>query len=248
MHIHTEFCGHAPEMTIPAIIARAQQLNLETIAITSHVFSPDDLSLISHICDEIADIKPDLRVIVGAEVDVDGLRSDGRLVTDNLDNIDYVVAGFHYIPGPGNFPHTPDDNPLEPQVLFESWRSTLLGIVSNRGVHTLAHPGRMIGTAIDLDIYFDDILSVFAEAAEISATNNIVWEINELTGFRLPEYYQQQWYRIYQVALDAGVKIIYGSDAHDLSCICLTDFTDTVLAKLPTDCLSNPDSIEAISR
>ena len=242
LHIHTDYCGHAPGMTIRAIIARAESLELETIGLTIHIFGPGDLGLLEPIKTEVGKIKTDCRVIVGAEIDVDGYRSNGTLVTGDLETIDYVVASIHYVPTVGNYPFTPEDCTLKPAELLGGWRTTLLGVVSNSQVDTLAHPGRMIATAIDLDVHFDDVLAVFGEAAKLSADNNIAWELNELTGYRLDYYYQQQWYRLYEIALEYGVKLIYGSDAHDLDSVGRSAFTNSILKNLPPNSLATPRS------
>ena len=243
MHIHTEYCGHAYGTTVESICSRADELGLDTIAITDHIFRPDDLPVVTRIRREVEECSPDCRVIIGAEVDVDGQFEDGRLVTDDLDGIDYVIAGFHYVPTIGNYPHCPQDCDLRDEQFLEVWRSSLLGIVSNPAIHTLAHPGRLVAASVDLDVWFDDVLAVFAEVAELSARNGIAWEINELTGFRLSEHYRKQWHRIYRIGLDEGVKLIYGSDAHDPSAIAMCDFAKLVLRDLPEGCLSAPDDI-----
>lgn len=243
MHIHTAYCGHAHGTTVESICARADELGLNTIAITDHVFAPGDLPVISQIRREAEECNPDCRVIVGAEVDVDGLYEDGRLVTGDLEGIDYVIAGFHYVPGIGNYPHSPSDCTLKPEEFLKVWQNSLLGIVSNSAVDTLAHPGRLVAASIDLDTYFEDVLAVFEEVAQLSAANNVAWEINELTGFRLSEYYQRQWHRIYRIGLDAGVKLVYGSDAHDPLSIATGEFANLVLHDLGEGCLSGPDDI-----
>ncbi|MFC1677212.1 PHP domain-containing protein [Planctomycetota bacterium] len=243
MHIHTEYCGHAKPMNIKAILARADELGLKTIAIATHVFKPLDLNVMEWIREDAAKIEHNCRVIVGAEIDVDGRFCDGRLVTDDLDGIDYVVAGFHYIPGVGNYPRQWSDCSLEPQSMFERWRSSLLGIVSNPRIDTLAHPGRVLACAMDIEPIFNHVLQVFAEAAEISAHNNITWEINEHNGHKINPYCYNNWHRIYQTALDAGVKLIYGSDAHSPEEIGLTSFTSTILDKLPANSLIGPESL-----
>ena len=104
MHIHTAYCGHAPTMTINAIIKAAEEKQMETIAITSHVFTEADLALIPQIRNEIAKIKTDVKVIIGAEVDADGMRTDGKLVTDKFDRLDYVLGTLHWIPTTGVYP------------------------------------------------------------------------------------------------------------------------------------------------
>jgi len=243
MHIHTDYCGHAVDMDVAGICARADELGLETIAITDHVFSEDGLPVVTAIRAELAGVRHRCRVIVGAEIDVDGDYDDGRLVTDRLSAIDYVVAGFHYIPRTGAYPMSPDDCLLPAEQFLEVWRRALLGIVSNPAIHTLGHPGRLAAAALDLDVHFDSVLAVLAEAAEISAANRVAWELNELTGSRLNGRYQRQWHRVLMPAVCAGVKIVYGSDAHSPDAIGRTVFARTVLANLPDGCLAGPDEI-----
>jgi histidinol phosphatase-like PHP family hydrolase len=243
LHIHNEYCGHAPQMSVPKIIERADQIGLKTIAIASHIYSSQELPLLGKIKTEIKSVKHDCRIIVAAEVDVDGKYCDGRLVTDDLDNIECVIAGFHYVPGPGNYPRTLEDCPLKPKEMFQRWKSSLLGLVSNPKLHILAHPGRLIGTSVDLDKFFDKSLSVFRQAAKISADNKIAWEINELCGSKIPENYRSRWHEIYRIALDEGVKLVYGSDSHDLESIGISEFTESILQKLPSGSLSSPQDL-----
>ena len=240
-HIHTEYCGHAPGMKVADIAAAADKLNLDAICIADHIYSSRELTTVDIIRKELEGIDADCRVIVGAEIDVDGGFSDGRLVTDRLDKIDYIVGAIHYIPGPGNYPFAPDDCPYDPAEMMSRWRETLLGLLSNKRIDTLAHPGRMISASVNMDVFFDDVLAVFTEAAALSAANNIAWELNELTGSRLSEYYRGQWHKIYEIALDAGIKIIYGSDAHQLALIGANTFSKMILKKLPPNSLATPN-------
>ncbi len=246
-HIHTAYCGHAKGMTTEAIIKQAQLKKLKTIIITDHVFNSDDLKKIDKIREEAAAVETSCNVIIGAEIDADGTRTNGKLVTDNLDNIDYVIGSIHYVPGIGNYPHSPADCSLEPKELLERWQSTLLGIVSNPKVNTLAHPGRMVANILEFDPFFEDMLAVFTQAAKISAENNILWEINELNGNKLSDEYKQSWYKIYEVALDEGVRLVFGSDAHKIEDIGKTTFSQKILHKLPANCLLNPRDMEIIN-
>ncbi|MHC4772006.1 MAG: PHP domain-containing protein [Planctomycetota bacterium] len=243
LHIHTEYCGHAPGMTVAAILQRAEELGLSAIAITDHIFKQADHAIIQKIRDDAAAYGPTLKVFIGAEVDVNPADADGRLVTDDLDGLDIVIAGFHYVPTVGNLPHGPQDNTLSDEVFMEVWASSLLGIVSNPKIHTLAHPGRLLAASVDLDVHFEDALCVFEKAAALSAKNAIAWELNELSGYRLAPYWLDQWHRIYEIALAAGVKLVYGSDAHTPDSIGLHDKVDILLAKLPDDCLAWPEEI-----
>lgn len=243
LHIHTVYCGHAPGMTVEAICARADALNLRLIAITDHIFEPDDRPVIDKIRAEVNACKPQCRVLVGAEVDVDWNHTDGRLVTDDLDGLDYVIAGFHYIPTMGHYPWSPKERRMDIERFLDLWQSSLLGVVSNPRITTLAHPGRMLAAAAELDDYFDYGLTVFEMAAQRAAQNNIAWELNELTGHRLPARWQDQWYRLYNIALNAGVKIVFGSDAHTPDDIAMQSFAQRVLDKLPQNALSQPEDV-----
>lgn len=242
-HIHTEHCGHAPGMTVAAICRQANRLGLSAIAITDHIFEHSDHALIEKIHTEAKACEGHCKVYVGAEIDVDANHTDGQLVTETFDGLDYIIAGFHYVPTVGNYPHGPEDNALSAEAFMGHWESSLMGIVSNPAIHTLAHPGRLLASAVELDVYFEDALCVLEKAAALSAKNNIAWELNELTGYRLDNYWQQQWHRIYQIALDAGVKLVYGSDAHTPEAIGLHTFVDIIRSKLTKHHLAKPEEI-----
>ncbi|MCF7954214.1 MAG: PHP domain-containing protein [Phycisphaerae bacterium] len=246
LHIHTAYCGHAPGMSIEAIIAAAEEKQLETIAITSHIFKEDDLQLIPKIQKEVAAIKTDVNVIVGVEVDADGMRTDGKLITENLDDIPYVLGSIHYIPGTGIYPASAHDNPLSGEEFFKVWQSTLIGLVSNPRLDTLAHPGRLAACFCDMDIYFEDMLGIFQQGAELSVRNNICWELNDLNEIKVPAQYHERWNEIYKIAIDAGVKLIYGSDAHKPQEICKQTFTQKTIEALGEQDIETPQTLGLI--
>lgn len=243
LHIHTEYCGHAGGMTVRAICKRADYLGLTAIAITDHIFQPSDRAKIEMIRAEAKACNTHCKVYVGAEVDVDAKHTDGRLVTDDLDGLDIVIAGFHYVPTVGNYPRAIEENTLGAEVFLEYWQSSLLGIVGNPKIGTLAHPGRLLAAAVDMDVHFDDSLCVFEQAAKLSAENNVAWELNELSGYRLSPYWQERWWQVSQIALDAGVKLVYGSDAHMPESIGTHNFVDLVREKLSQHTLARPEEI-----
>jgi histidinol phosphatase-like PHP family hydrolase len=100
--------------------------------------------------------------------------------------------------------------------------------------------------ALDLDIHFDDMLEVCAEGAKIAAENNVLWELNEHDSHMVGEKFHDRWHEIYQIALDAGVKLIYGSDSHFPHEIGRHEFVDMLLDKLPENCLENPHTIAIV--
>ena len=243
LHIHTAYCGHAKHMSVATICRQADAAGLRLIAITDHICEPANRATIEKIRREVADARPACRVLVGAEIDVDYRYTDGRLVDADLDGLDYIIAGFHYVPTMGHYPWTIEDRRMNIEPFLEAWESSLLGIVSNPRIDTLAHPGRMLAACTELDDYFDYGLAVFEKVARVSAQNNIAWEINELTGQRLSPYWQEQWYRLYEVGLNAGVKLVFGSDAHTPDAVGSQDFARRVLDKLPAGSLSSPEDV-----
>ena len=242
-HIHTEYCGHAPGMTVETICRRAEELNLETIAITDHIYDNESAGVIEKIRRDLKKASPKLPVIIGAEVDVDADFIDGRLAADILNSVDYLIAGFHYVPMVGNYPWTPEHNSLDEPTFMRYWESTLLGIVSNPQINTLAHPGRLLTAGLGPKVNWPAAMEVFKKAAKQSAKNCIAWELNELTGKRLLPEFAAKWHEIYVIALDAGVKLIFGSDSHDPQSIAGAEFSEKLLAKLPPNSLSTPQEI-----
>lgn len=243
LHIHTDYCGHAPGMTVERICRRAEELGLKAIAITDHIYGPENATITEKIRADVEAASPKLKVYVGAEIDVDPDFTDGRLTAPIPAGLDYVIAGFHYVPTVGHYPWKREDRRLDEETFLRVWESSLLGVVSQPGVHTMAHPGRMLAACMDLDVHFEHGLAVMAKAAEISAKNNVAWELNELTMHRLAPRWQSQWYRIYEVALEAGVKLVFGSDAHTMDWIGGHAQVELILDRLPKNCLSKPQDI-----
>jgi HisJ family histidinol phosphate phosphatase len=242
-HIHTEYCGHAPGMTVEAICRRAEELGLSTIAITDHIYDDQSAVHIDKIRDDFSKVSCSVPVIIGAEVDVDSDFVDGRLASDLIEGLDYIIAGFHYVPTKGNYPWKPEHNSLDEATFMRLWENTLLGIVSNPRINTLAHPGRLFAAAMGPAGNWPAAMEVFKKAARLSAQNRIAWELNELTGQRLKPEFVEKWHEIYEIALNAKVKLIFGSDSHDLESIGQSQFCDMLLSKLPSSSLSTPQEI-----
>lgn len=231
-HVHTELCGHAPGQTVKKILEKADQLDLEVIAITEHVSSAEDIKNIDVICSEAQKYRGGCRIIIGAEVEVDRRHLDGRLVLNKRFGLDYIIGSIHYLPGTNILPHCDLTRPISPEETFIRWRSTLLGLVSSSIIDTLGHPGIMIANALDDKNFPRQVLGVLNEAAMISAKNGIAWELNNHSGAKLSETHRCQYYKVMQIAIDAGVPLVYGSDAHSPENIGNTSFVAKVLSKL----------------
>ncbi|MFH1613593.1 MAG: PHP domain-containing protein, partial [Planctomycetota bacterium] len=193
-HIHTELCGHAPGQTVKTIIEKTKELGLKMIAVTEHVFGPSDLKKLDIIRQEIRKHDSSCQVVIGAEVDVDRTVFDGRLTIEHRHDIDYILGTIHYLPGTEIMPHCEKLRPLGEKETFERWRSTLLGLVANPLVDTLAHPGAMIANAMPGDDFSNAVLDTFAQAAGISAKTGMAWELNNLTGWKLTPAQKEQYH------------------------------------------------------
>lgn len=231
-HVHSELCGHAPGQTIEKILKKADQLDLKAIAITEHVSNVEDIKNIDIIYSEAQKHYGGCRVIIGAEVEVDRWHLDGRLVLNKRLGLDYIIGSMHYLPGTNILPHCDLTRPITPEETFIRWRSTLLGLVSSSIIDTLGHPGIMIANALDDKHFSRPVLGVFKEAAIISAKNGLMWELNNLSGAKLSEAHRHQYYKVLQLAVDAGVRFIYGSDAHSPEDIGNTNFVSEILSRL----------------
>ena len=227
-HIHTELCGHAPGLTVEKILLKADELGLEIIAITDHISSPEDMKNIDIIRSETQKYNTNCRVLIGAEIDVDRRYTDGRLVLDKRAGLDYILGTIHYLPGTDVMPHCDPSRPLTSEETCKRWRSTLLGLVANPLIDTLAHPGMMIANALPEEMFSGKVMDVFVEAAEISAENGVAWGLNNLCKKKLTERQQKQYFSVIQLAVDAGVHLVYGSDAHCPEDIGNTDFVSKV--------------------
>lgn len=246
LHIHTHYCGHAENMTTEAILKKADEVGLDTICITDHIFRQDDINIPQRIGEEVAQHKTKCRVFIGAEIDVDGLYDDGRLVVDVPKGLDYVIAGLHYLPNDGTYIKNYKDNHLSAEETIKRWEKTLMGVLKNPDITTLAHPGRMISMTVNFDEHFDTIIRIFAQAAAVSAQRGLLWEVNELDKRCIPEHYFDYWCRIYRTAVEAGVKLIYGSDSHHPQAIGKCDFVNRILSALDNVKLQTPESISLI--
>lgn len=231
-HIHTELCGHAPGQTVAAIVNRVDELGLNAIAITEHICAPQDIAYINAIREQVAEYRGPCNITIGAEVEADRNFSDGRLALEDLDGLDYVIGSLHYLPGTDILPHCDSRRPLSTEDSFRVWRTTLLGVVSNSRVDTLAHPGAMIANIMNEEFLSENVLEVFAAAAELSRKNDIAWELNNLIYAKLSTSQAEEYYKVIQLAVDAKVNLIFGSDSHEIKDIGTSDYVSTILSRV----------------
>ena len=231
-HMHTPLCGHAPDARIAHMVQRADALGLDSICFTEHVGHPDELERPRIIRGAVSHLAHRCRIFVGAEIDADRAAWDGRLCVDPPETLDYVLASIHFIPGTSVLPHCQAMPDLDDAVIFERWRSTLLGLCRDTRIDCIAHPGVMMLCARKAQGVTDDILQTFEEAAELARISGIAWELNNLVDHKLSPLQQDAYHRILQRGIDAGLRINYGSDAHAPAALGGTAFCNCVIPKL----------------
>lgn len=93
-HIHTLYLKCANEtMTVPALVAKAEELGLKSIAVTDHLNAPQFLDEHRHIKRDLAEIDSELEIIFGVEVNV--IDQDTGEVSINQQQIDEL--GFELV-------------------------------------------------------------------------------------------------------------------------------------------------------
>ncbi|MBN1436899.1 MAG: PHP domain-containing protein [Sedimentisphaerales bacterium] len=231
-HIHTVLCGHCdPAQTVPNILKQADALGLPTIAITEHIMQPSQRELIDIIRDQVQACEHNCEVLIGAEIDADSKHGDGSLVFDDPDGLDIILGSLHYFPGTDIMPHCQPMLPMDQTEIIARWSKALLGLAQNPIIDYIAHPGALIASALKCP-NFDNLLDTFTQAAQLSAQNNIAWEINNLIGMKLTEQQRPEYWRVLKTAQDQGVTLVFGSDAHRPSDLARHDFVSTLLPKL----------------
>lgn len=249
-HIHTYLNGHSdPAQDVPTILARADAIGLDAIAITEHIMEPSQIAWVRQVAADVSRASSSCRVIIGAEIDADPATGDGQLVFEPDDNIQLVLGSLHFFPGTRLMPHCGQIPDLPRAEIIRHWRKALLGLASNPKVDIIAHPGAMIANALPNEDFAPDVLETFAQAAQLSAQHGIAWELNRLIGAKLSPSQRQAYWQIPHIALDAGVNLVYGSDAHKPADIGSTVFVADIVAKLGGwDCLENPQRIRRRQR
>ncbi len=220
LHIHTKYLKCANEtMTIPAIIATAEELGLTTIAITDHLNAPEFLDDHRPIRDDLAEIETDMNVIFGVEVNVTdpatGAISIDDYQRDALD-FEFIIGGVH-----GSYFDEPD-----PRGIIDLQHSLMLAVVKNPLIDVLVHPWWFAGREFDSGVmaWMKDMSLLpeeyIAELGETALENDVAIEANGGAIFANTRYYTPAFLEDYAEYLyklaSYGVEIAIGSDAHDI--------------------------------
>jgi len=222
LHIHTVYSGHsAPDMTVKNIINKAEELDLDEIAITEHSFDwhlgpKGNFDLIRS---EVDAINSDLTIHVGMEIDPDS-NNIGKLVFEDFDKkkLYPLLVGTHGFPGIARGWHEKFQmTSLEKKFVYSTWFTMMEKIIARGIIDILAHPGRLIMQNEIIKEFDSTVLKDFERLFSIMKENHTAFEINESLFRRFPtERLRESYKNLIRLAISSNLKITYGSDAHSL--------------------------------
>jgi len=154
LHAHTISSGHAFS-TLDEMAAAARRAGLQLLAITDHGPSMEGAPHAGYftMSGRLPDVLHDVRLLVGAEVNIISVAGAMDLPDEQLRDQDIVLAGLHE--------RTP-----YPGVTIEENTHALLGAIESGLVHVVSHPYR---TRIPVDV---------RKVAEVAAACGVLLEVN----------------------------------------------------------------------
>lgn len=222
-HIHTIHSGHsAPDMTVANIVRRAESLGMKSIAITEHSFTwnlgpAGNAQLIK---EELKAANPGLAVCVGMEICPDPKRP-GHLIYEDFDKGELlpVLTGLHSYTVLGyesGWNQKLNLDASDKRRICKAWFKTMEGLVAHPLVDVLAHPGRILTQNGILREFGKTFLRDLADLFDAAKERGVAVEMNENAFVRFPtERLRESYLDVFRLALDKGLKISFGSDAHE---------------------------------
>jgi histidinol-phosphatase (PHP family) len=231
LHVHTILSGHSSDdLTVDNIIRRCLQLRLKALGFAEHVTSEKDLERMSIIKECLLDESyGEMEIYVGAEVDANPLRCDGSLVVSEkkVEWFDYVIGSIHHFPR-STLAWWKKASPEVMKGLYEKWFDWTMRLVSNPTIDVLGHPGVLLGHHKIIKNFADEeILKDFDEIFRVAKKNDVAIELNELLAKKIGKLADSYWH-IIKRAINKGVKISIGSDAHRLEDVGRLDWCNSV--------------------
>ncbi len=231
MHIHTVHCGHcASGMTLQNIIRRAEQVGLEQIAITDHVWNDQQLAMLDVMEQEFEALEPQITVRLGAEADVDPGHSDGRLIEQIRPCFRPLIIATHAYPQTTLMWY--DDGQVSRRTkrfLLKKWFRWVTAAVRQENVDVLAHPGVLLSRQGPELRFEAEILDRFTDLFGVMRAHSVAFEINEqVKGKLLSQEQQDTYHNLPALAAELGVKFSVGSDSHELAQIGQLEWASTI--------------------
>ena len=219
MHTHSVFSLCAKkEMTLEAMIRRAEEAGLKTLAVTDHSDPLDDIDTYANFLtykERLKRVETPVRVLIGAELSAYGIGRFGEPVEVDraLDFASYSHVHYHL----DSWEH-PEDR--SPRGYAEHELAVLNALLETGRADNIAHPFspnkmHFFGEeqkAATLDALTDNELGDVLEKGEGARCS---WELHTPTLFRFPAFGR----RFFRLGKEIGVHFCVGTDAHTLAAI-----------------------------
>ncbi len=228
LHTHTYRCRHATG-NVPDYCREAVKQKMSVLGFSDHCPFPDGRYSttrmeFSELDSYLADLDaartqfPELTILSGLEIDYRAEYGTAYYQDEFLGrrNLDYLIGGVHFVPDGDNVPHWIGHGPFSFRILRKFVDHTLV-LMETGLIDYLAHPDI---TGRDTERWTPDLKSAYREIIDAAVALDLPLEINAngiRKGFiRTPEgeRYGYPWAPFWEMAAEAGVKAVIGSDAH----------------------------------
>ncbi len=233
-HIHTHHLNCADEtMQVEAIVRRAEELGLTSIAITDHLNRPEQLTLHQKIREELQALKPNIEVYFGVELNFYKTTGKFPYTVEARDwlGFEFAIGGVHS------------------SYVAEDDRATIIALQHAHHLLTCAEP------LVDVLVHpwwfswhefqnkglrwFEDMSDVpealHRELARTARETGTAIELNAAAIFLNPHYsdgFKEDYGRYVRLLAEEGVKFAIASDAHTLKTLGATRAVEELLEEL----------------
>ena len=216
MHTHTTFslCSKK-EMTLPAMVKRAEEYGLKTLAITDHDDPGSDIDVISNTMElkrQLSEIDTPVRVLIGSELSAYGIGkfNDSDELNKALDYRSYSHVHYHLSTWT-----QPQDR--SPRGYKEDMLKVLSSLFDAKRADCVAHPFAPMKMKFFTNEEKAQVLSLISDnelgdIMEMGERSGCAFEIHKSSFLSFPVFYKRFW----NIGREVGVHFNYGTDAHSL--------------------------------
>lgn len=202
LHIHTKYTDGLE--TIDNIFQEALNKNIETIAITDHVWRTS--TYLNQYFNEIKNKRDDIQLNVLAGIEAKVVNIDGSIdaTSEIIEESEIVLGSLHSIPTEEDYNFL-DPTKVDEDVVINNLYEATLNLIKSKKVDVIAHPTFLLNKIYgNKDFYEWQIEEIASKAAK----HNIAIEINMK--------YNDPSLTFLKICKDKGVSFSVGSDAHIL--------------------------------
>ena len=201
LHIHTIYTDGSN--TISEILQEAMLKNMETIAITDHVWKTS-----TYLDQYFSEIKTKresiaLKVLAGIEAKIININGDIDATSDIIDESEIVLGSLHSIPTDKDYAFLDPNKSEDDEVINNSFEA-LINLIESKRADVIAHPTASLKKYGYKDFYTWQIEEIASKAAKY----DVAIEIN--VKYKVPSL------KFIKICVNRGVPFSLGSDAHTL--------------------------------